>query len=106
MFLRDHRYGHIKWKEEQWRAKGTILHEFPLSLMPNKIVKGLKVNGRHGVTERNNGTRGERKSNQLGDANFMEHQLRKGSFMTVLGKTKQRSSSPPFRWGHWSSRLY
>lgn len=35
-------------------AKGTILHEFPLSLMPNKVVKGLKVNGRDEVTERNN----------------------------------------------------
>lgn len=35
-------------------SKGTILHEFPLSLIPNKVVKGLKVNGRDEVTETHN----------------------------------------------------
>lgn len=48
--------------------------------MPNKVVKGLKVNGRDGVAERHNGNGAERKSNQFGDANFMEHQLRRGFF--------------------------
>lgn len=77
------RCGQLQWKEEQERAKGTILHEFPLSLMANKLVKGLKVNGWDGVTEAHNGHRGGRKSNQLKDANFMEHQLR-SFFMTLF----------------------
>lgn len=35
-----------------------MLHEFPLSPMPNKIVKGSKVNGRDGVTGTDNSSRG------------------------------------------------
>lgn len=78
--------------------------------MPNKVVKGLKVNGRDGVPERHNGHWGERKSNQLGDANFMEHHLRRVFYDTFFKKTKQHNrcllargprtrvalSSPPF----------
>lgn len=77
---------------ETWRAKGKTLHEFPLSPLPNKIVKGLKVNGRDGVTGRHNSR--ERKSNQLGDANFMEHQLRRVFYDTFFEKTKQQSCCP------------
>lgn len=61
--------------------------------MPNKIVKGLKLNGRDGVTERHNSNWGERKSNQLGDANFMEHQLRRVFYDTFL--RKQNSKAVP-----------
>lgn len=53
LFPQDHRFGRLEWREEQRRAKGTILHEFPLSPAPNKIVKGLKVNGGDGVAGRN-----------------------------------------------------
>lgn len=58
--------------------------------MPNKIVKGLKVNGRDGGTDGHNGGCGERKSNQLGDANFMEHQLRRVFYDTFLRKQNSR----------------
>lgn len=50
------RCGHLQWKEEPQRAMGSILHEFPLSLMANKLVKGLKVNSWDGVTEVHNGS--------------------------------------------------
>lgn len=84
-----------KWEEEPPRAKGTILHEFPLSLAPNKIVKGPKVNGGDGVAGRDNAQRGERKSHQLGDANFMEQQLRKRSFYDSLKENKTAEQEPP-----------
>lgn len=48
------RCGRLQREEEQPRAKGTIWHEFPLSLMANKLVKGLKVNGGDGVTKAHN----------------------------------------------------
>lgn len=75
------------------RAKGTILHEFPLSPVPNKIVKGSKVNGRDGVTGTDNSSRGERKSNRLAHANFMGHQLRRIFYDTLL--RKQNSGAVP-----------
>lgn len=59
--------------------------------MPNKIVKGLKMNGRDGVTERHKSNWGERKSNQHGDANFMEHQLRRVFYDTFLRKQNSRA---------------
>lgn len=61
------------------------------------------MNGWDGVTEAHNGHRGEWKSNQLKDANFMELQLR-SFFMTLFceNKTKQ-GICPLFRWGHWWS---
>lgn len=77
------RCGYHQWKEEEQRPKGSILHGFPISLMANKLVKGLKVNGWDGVSEAHNRSCGERKSNQLGDANFMEHLLRI-FFMTLF----------------------
>lgn len=61
--------------------------------MPNKIVKGLKVNGRDGVLQRHNSIWEERKSNQLGDANFMEHQLRRVFLWHFFEKRKQQSCS-------------
>lgn len=70
--------------------------------MPNKVVKGLKVNARDGVTERHNSNWGERKSNQLGDANFMEHQLRRVFYDTFFEKTKQHRC-PLLVGGPWSS---
>jgi len=61
--------------------------------MPNKFVKGLKVNGRDGVTERHNSKWEERKSNQLGDANFIEHQLRRVFYDTFsANKTAELAS--------------
>lgn len=87
------RCGQLQWKEERRRAKGPILHEFPLSPTANKVVKGLKVNGWDGVTEAHNGHGGERKSNQLKDANFMEHQLR-SFFMTLFRENKTRDLCP------------
>lgn len=67
--------------------------------MPNKIVKGLKVNGRDRVTERHNSAWGQRNSNQFGDANFMEQQLRRVFYDTFL--RKQNSRSVPSWYGAW-----
>lgn len=51
------------------------------------------MNGKDGVTQRHNSDRGERKSNQLGDANFIEHQLRRVFYDTFLRKQKSRAVS-------------
>ena len=63
-----------------------------------------------GVTERHNGIWGERKSNQLGDANFMEHQLRRVFLWHFFEKRKQQSCSssvgvPLVEWPHCNSEM-
>lgn len=84
----------LKWEVGTQRAKGTILHEFPFSVIPNKVVKGKENEWqRWGHWERHNcGWEGE-KSNQFGDANFMEHQLRR-AFMTHFGRKENTAVVP------------
>lgn len=85
--------GQLKRQGRSGGQRAQTYKGFLFLRCPIKLWKGLKVNGKEGVTQRHNSDWGERKSNQLGDANFIEHQLRRVFYDTFLRKQKSRAVS-------------
>lgn len=85
--------GQLKRQGRSGGQRAQTYKGFLFLRCPIKLWKGLKVNGKDGVTQRHNSDWGERKSNQLGDANFIEHQLRRVFYDTFLRKQKSRAVS-------------